>query len=66
MTGKIKRLVMDRGFGFIKTATGGEYFFHRTAVVDESGFEGLREGDPVTFEEISSDKGPRAEAVERT
>jgi CspA family cold shock protein len=57
--GTIKRLVRDRGFGFIRDDGGQEWFFHRTAV--ESGsFEGLNEGQRVSFDEEPSAKGPRA------
>ena len=31
-TGTIKRLVRDRGFGFIRDDGGQEWFFHRSAV----------------------------------
>ena len=51
-TGTIKKIVGDRGFGFITPATaqpdGRDLFFHR-ADVGGSGFEGLREGQTVTF-----------------
>ena len=57
--GTIKRLVRDRGFGFIRDEGGQEWFFHRTAV--ESGaFEQLNEGQRVSFDEEPSQKGPRA------
>ena len=46
--GTIKRLVEERGFGFLAGDDGKEYFFHRSAV--EGPFEELREGDPVGFE----------------
>ena len=33
MTGKVIRIVGDKGFGFIRATEGeAEYFFHRTAV----------------------------------
>lgn len=57
-TGKIKKLVRDRGFGFIADTDGRELFFHRNSV--EGNFEGLSEGQSVEFEVESSPKGPRA------
>ena len=62
-TGTIARLLIDKGFGFIKDETGKEYFFHRTAVYGE-GIENLKKGDGVEFD-LGSDgpKGPRAENV---
>ena len=43
MTGKIRTLRVDKGFGFIKDDNGNEFFFHRSAVYGE-GLEDLREG----------------------
>ena len=65
MTGSIRTIRADKGFGFIKDATGKEYFFHRSAVYGE-GLEDLREGDSVEFELGAGPKGPRAENVRRT
>ena len=65
MTGKIRTLRVDKGFGFVKGADGQDYFFHRSAIFGE-GIEDLREGDSVTFEVSQGDKGPRAENVTRT
>jgi len=60
--GVIKRLVRDRGFGFVRDANGkNEYFFHRSSV--RPSFDHLNEGDAVTFDVGKSDKGPRAENV---
>ena len=59
--GSIKRLVRDRGFGFIRDDNGLEWFFHRTAVTDGT-FDQLNEGQRVTFEEEPSAKGPRGPA----
>jgi cold shock protein len=65
MTGKIRTLRVDKGFGFIKDDGGNEYFFHQSAVYGE-GLEDLREGDSVEFEVGQGPKGPRAENVRRT
>jgi CspA family cold shock protein len=64
-TGVIKRLVPDKGFGFVAAQDGSEYFFHRSACVDTR-FEQLREGQSVTFEKGQGPKGPRAENVRPT
>lgn len=63
MNGTIRKLVSDRGFGFIAMADGKEVFFHRSQVVGE--FESLREGQNVTFE-MGTDarrQKPQAEKV---
>ena len=59
--GTIKRIVRDRGFGFIRDDGGQEWFFHRSAV--DGSFDDLAEGQRVTFEEEPSAKGPRAAKV---
>lgn len=56
--GTIKRLVRDRGFGFIRDDGGQEWFFHRSGV--QGSFDQLAEGQRVAFDEESSPKGPRA------
>ncbi len=63
MTGKIKKLIPERAFGFITGEDGKDYFFHRSEAI---GFEDLYEGDAVTFDADSGPraaKGPRALAV---
>ena len=65
VTGKIRTLRVDKGFGFIKDDSGKEYFFHQSAVYGE-GLEDLREGDSVEFDVGQGPKGPRAENVRRT
>jgi CspA family cold shock protein len=59
--GTIKKLIAEKGFGFIE-GQGGEFFFHRSAV-EGGGFEELREGQEVEYEEGHGPKGPRAEKV---
>jgi len=61
MNGTIKRM-NDRGFGFIATAEGTEYFFHQSACA-RTPFDQLREGQAVSFTLGQGAKGPRAENV---
>jgi len=61
-TGKIKRLMKDRGFGFIRGNDGQEIFFHRSSL-EGVPFESLSEGQDVDFEVEQSPKGPRAGKV---
>ena len=58
-TGKIKKLVRDRGFGFISDTDGREVFFHQSSLVDVT-FDALNEEQEVNFEIEKSPKGPRA------
>jgi len=45
--------IRDRGFGFISPADGGQdLFFHHSAVIG-GGFEMLREGQQVSFDQES-------------
>lgn len=60
-TGTIKRLT-DKGFGFIATSEGTEYFFHQSACQGIR-FDDLREGQRVSFTIGQGPKGPRAEGV---
>jgi len=61
-TGTIKRLVIEKGFGFVAADDGSEYFFHQSACQGAE-FTQLREGQPVTFITGQGPKGPRAEQV---
>lgn len=65
MTGLIKTLTPDRGFGFITGGNGTDYFFHRTNFYPKEEFVKLRKGDRVSFEEAMGEKGPYAEDVVR-
>ena len=61
--GSIKKLVAEKGFGFI-SGDRDELFFHRSSVVDGS-FDSLREGQQVEYQIDQGDrgKGPRAKDV---
>jgi CspA family cold shock protein len=60
--GTIARLLIDKGFGFIRDESGLEHFFHRSAARGVV-FELLREGQRVEFVTEESPKGPRAADV---
>jgi CspA family cold shock protein len=57
--GTIKKVMKDRGFGFIRTTEGREVFFHRSECRSLE-FEELEQGQPVGFEEEANPRGPRA------
>jgi cold shock protein len=62
-TGTIKRVVADRGFGFIADDGEKEYFFHRNSLEAPLDFDRLAGGERVEFDVEQSPKGPRANRV---
>jgi cold shock protein len=59
--GTIKKIIKDKGFGFIIPDDGGdEVFFHRSRLAPKVYFEDLREGNEVQFEVRPGEKGPQA------
>ena len=62
-TGTIKKVVADRGFGFITAEDAREYFFHRGSLDTSIDFDRLTGGEKVQFEIEASPKGPRATQV---
>ena len=63
-TGQIKKIIFDRGYGFVKGDDGNEVFFHRTETT-EIEFDSLREGEQVEYEVADNGKGPRARNLKR-
>jgi CspA family cold shock protein len=59
--GTIKKVIADKGFGFIE-GERGDLFFHHSQV-EGATIEQLQIGQQVTFEEGHGPKGPRAENV---
>jgi CspA family cold shock protein len=59
LKGTIKRVIRERGFGFISAEDGREIFFHRSAF-EGTDFEALEEGNSVEFDVEKGPKGPRA------
>jgi cold shock protein len=67
MNGTVARMVVDRGFGFIRGDDGREYFFHRSALHGVQ-FEELAPGSLVVFQRGGDPgdepgEGPRAVSV---
>ncbi len=64
--GKIRKVIEDRGFGFIAADDGREIFFHMSSLQGVD-IKDLKEGDPVEFdlEKSPHGRGPRAANVKR-
>jgi cold shock protein len=62
-TGTIKKIVSDRGFGFITGEDGKDYFFHRDGLTPPLNFDRLMGGEKVEFDIEPSPKGARARNV---
>ncbi len=61
MYGTIKKIVRDKGFGFIVPDDGSDdVFFHRSKLAPKVVFDDLREGDNVEFQVTKGEKGPQA------
>jgi CspA family cold shock protein len=60
--GVIKKLVSDKGFGFIAGEGQSDLFFHCSEVEDGL-FETLTVGQSVQYEAGEGPKGPRAQNV---
>jgi cold shock protein len=59
--GSIKKLISDKGFGFILTAEGKDLFFHRSQLQGLE-YSSLKEGQEVEYE-AGTGRGGRPEAA---
>ena len=59
MLGKVKNFNSEKGYGFIKTETGKDLFFHYSEL-QMDGFKTVNAGQNVEFEVIETEKGLRA------
>lgn len=62
-TGTVKKVIADRGFGFITADDTKEYFFHRDGLDSTLDFDRLVGGEKVEFDIEQSPRGPRAAHV---
>lgn len=63
-TGTVKKVISERGFGFISAPDGKEYFFHKDGLSSSLDFDRLMGGESVSFEIESGPKGDRAVKVQ--
>jgi cold shock CspA family protein len=59
----VVRLFPQEGYGFLKTPSGEELYFHRNSVL-HADFERLAVGTEVRFDESEGDDGPQASTVQ--
>ncbi len=64
-SGKVKWFDNKKGFGFIIEETGQDVFVHHSAILGQ-GFKTLNEGEVVQFDVVESNKGLKAQNVQRT
>jgi CspA family cold shock protein len=60
--GTVKWFSAEKGFGFISREGLADVFVHQTAI-DMTGYRKLEEGQEVTFELTTTDKGEQAREV---
>jgi len=61
MTGTVKKIIKQKGFGFITPDDGSDdVFFHRGSLAPRNQIEDIHEGDSVQFQVRKGDKGPVA------
>ena len=66
-SGRIIKLMIGQGHGFIRLADHREVFFHRSDLREGTSFNDLVVGHPVTFELVDDPiSGARARSVHRT
>jgi len=64
-TGMVKWFDSKKGFGFIVGPEEGKDIFVHYTNIEGEGFRSLKDGEPVEFELIESDKGLQAQHVRR-
>lgn len=63
-SGKVKWFDNKKGFGFIAQDSGQDVFVHHSSILG-SGYKTLTEGETVVFDAVPSDKGLKAQNVQR-
>lgn len=57
MKGTITRVLLSKGYGFIRGSDGKSRFFHVTSVTPQREFERMFEGQAVEFDPIPGKRG---------
>jgi CspA family cold shock protein len=60
--GTVKWFNPRKGYGFIAAEDGRDVFVHYASIAG-NGYKTLAEGEPVAFDIVDGEKGPRAENV---
>ncbi|HTY69941.1 MAG TPA: HPF/RaiA family ribosome-associated protein [Alphaproteobacteria bacterium] len=60
--GRVSQIFRDRDFGYIRTDSGAQLYFHRNSLMD-GGFDALKPGEPVNYMESVGETGPAAAKV---
>ena len=61
--GTIKRIVSDKGFGFVAPAEGGKDVFVHASALQRAGVMQLAEGQTIWMDVVQGAKGPEATAI---
>ena len=65
ISGVVKWYNGEKGYGFVTPDNGSkDVFVHHTSILG-SGYKTLHEGELVNYELVNSDKGPKAQNVQR-
>ena len=64
-TGTVKWFDCKKGFGFIRREQEDKDIFVHYTSIEGEGFRSLKDGEPVEFELVESDKGLQAQHVRR-
>ena len=62
LSGQVKWFSLEKGYGFINRVDNQDVFFHRSQVLDAP-LASLQEGTPVTFDQVSTERGEEAHQV---
>ncbi|WP_297282014.1 cold-shock protein [uncultured Anaerococcus sp.] len=65
MKGFVKFFDNKKGYGFIESDTGQDYFVHYTSIISDESYKKLNDGDRVIFEAEDAPRGLSAINVKK-